>query len=138
LNGTLQVSLVSLPNPFMPAAGASFDILDWSGSLDGSFSTVQLPPTLAAGLMWNASQLYTAGILRVVLAGDYNGNGVVDAADYVVWRENVGASIFGSPGVGSSLVAAVPEPGSLMLGVLVFSALLCARSPRREKCHSGR
>ena len=33
------------------------------------------------------------GILTVgppILAGDYNSNGIVDAADYVTWRENVG------------------------------------------------
>ena len=27
------------------------------------------------------------------VAGDYNGNGTVDAADYVVWRNNLGASL---------------------------------------------
>ena len=30
---------------------------------------------------------------RQVLAGDYNQNGVVDAADYTVWRNNLGANI---------------------------------------------
>jgi hypothetical protein len=74
--------------------------------------------------------------------GDYNGNGVVDAADYALWRKNVGqpkgtlphdsspdnpigASQYnlwranfgaGSPGSGSSLqAAAVPEPTSVVL-----------------------
>ncbi len=86
LGGTLDVSLLA---PFIPQAGHSFDILDWA-SLSGTFDTLSFP-SLGAGLMWNASQLYTAGILSVVLAGDYNGNGTVDAADYVVlaqghWR----------------------------------------------------
>jgi MYXO-CTERM domain-containing protein len=27
-----------------------------------------------------------------LLPGDYNGNGVVDAADYTVWRDNLGAT----------------------------------------------
>lgn len=31
------------------------------------------------------------------VAGDYNGNGVVDAADYVVWRDNLGHT--GAPGI---------------------------------------
>jgi hypothetical protein len=61
---------------------------------------------------------------------DGNRNGVVDAADWVVWRENLGASIFGSPGVGSFVVAAVPEPASGMLGLLGLSAILCATSTR--------
>jgi hypothetical protein len=28
------------------------------------------------------------------VTGDYNGNGIVDAADYVVWRDTFGESVF--------------------------------------------
>lgn len=100
LGGSLIVSL----NGFTPMAGNSFDILDW-GSLAGTFSTVQLP-SLSAGLMWNASQLYTAGILTVNLTGDYSGNGTVDAADYAVWRNTLGLSGVGlaADGNGNSTV----------------------------------
>jgi hypothetical protein len=77
------------------------------------------------------------------LPGDYNGNGNVDAADYVVWRAggpllNEGASNgtvdqadynfwraqFGSTsGGGASLVAAaIPEPNSFALLVLALVA----------------
>jgi hypothetical protein len=66
------------------------------------------------------------------IPGDYNADGKVDAADYVVWRENP-AAFGGDPdgyntwrtnfdrtsGVGSSLVA-VPEPASCVLVVLTF------------------
>jgi T5SS/PEP-CTERM-associated repeat protein len=90
LNGTLSVALA---NSFVPAAGHSFDILDWT-SLSGTFSTIQLP-ALGANLMWNASQLYTSGTLTVTLAGDYNANGVVDAADYLIWRKSVGQTGIG-------------------------------------------
>ncbi len=35
----------------------------------------------------------SAAILKApVLLGDYNGNGIVDAADYIVWRNSLGAS----------------------------------------------
>jgi hypothetical protein len=88
LDGTLAVSLV---NGFTPAAGQAFDILDW-GSLAGAFAAVQLP-ALGAGLTWNTSQLYTTGVLSVAasaLLGDYNRNGVVDAADYTRWRDTLG------------------------------------------------
>ncbi len=78
-----------------------------------------------------------------VLAGDYNNNGKVDAADYVLWRNGgplqnetvtpgvvtpedytVWRSNFGngSPGAGSS--ASVPEPASWML--LIFAAVALA------------
>jgi hypothetical protein len=66
--------------------------------------------------------------------GDYNHDGVVDAADYVVWRKGLGTiytqnhynvwrTNFGQPGGSGSVVsanAAVPEPATLML--LMFAA----------------
>ncbi|HJQ81727.1 MAG TPA: hypothetical protein VJ828_17315, partial [Lacipirellulaceae bacterium] len=88
LGGTLSVSLL---DGFTPAAGATFDILDW-GTLAGTFSTLQLPP-LTGSLQWNTTQLYTNGLLAVAgagLPGDYNLNGKVDAADYIVWRKTLG------------------------------------------------
>jgi Concanavalin A-like lectin/glucanases superfamily len=75
------------------------------------------------------------------LDGDYNDDGSVDAADYVVWRKTMGSSAaayntwrtnFGrtaAPGLGAS-VAAVPEPASLalcILGVIVCGLLACSR-----------
>ena len=81
--------------------------------------------------MWNSSLLYTAGILRVALAGDFNIDGTVDAADYVVWRKidgthgryNTWRTHFGEPagsGSGASVNATVPEPATLVL--LMFAA----------------
>ncbi len=63
------------------------------------------------------------------LAGDYNGDGKVDVADYVIWRHNPGAhggdpagynawrANFGAVGAGNGVGAgaAVPEPSSLCL-----------------------
>ena len=48
---------------------------------------------------------------------DGNGNGIVDAADYTVWRDHLGQSA----GAGSFAAVAVPEPSSLMLLVVRFS-----------------
>jgi T5SS/PEP-CTERM-associated repeat protein len=135
LGGTLQVSLI---NGFTPQAGNSFDILDW-GSLAGTFTALQLQSP-GANLMWNSLLLYASGVLRVAVAGDYNFNGVVDAGDYVVWRNTLGQiggplaadgnnngqidagdltvwhSHFGQPGgSGNSASANVPEPGSGLL-----------------------
>jgi T5SS/PEP-CTERM-associated repeat protein len=145
LHGTLNVSLI---NGFAPQAGNSFDILDWA-SLSGTFDALTLP-ALGAGLMWNASKLYTLGKLNVAITGDYNLDGIVDAADYVVWRKGLGTTYtqddfntwranFGTTlGSGSSLTAtqpsspAVPEPASALLAI--YWAAAGARRVRRFVC----
>jgi autotransporter-associated beta strand protein len=86
LGGTLDVSLIG---GYAPLVGHSYNILGWGGTRTGQFANVDLP-TLGGPLVWDASQLYTTGVLSVALAGDYNGNGVVDTADYTVWRDSLG------------------------------------------------
>jgi len=140
LGGALQIHLI---NDFVPAAGDSFEILNWD-TLSGTFDTLTLP-ALSAGLMWNASQLYTLGALNVALAGDYNFDGIVDAADYVVWRKGIGVAStppnynlwrtnFGEPNGGSGATAAlpnsaVPEPASLALLLVATACILFAPRP---------
>jgi hypothetical protein len=74
--------------------------------------------------------------------GDYNGNGIIDAADYVVWRKGLDTTYIQSAydvwrahfgqtaGSGSGASAnAVPEPASalmLLMGVLVMCSRYCA------------
>jgi hypothetical protein len=145
LGGALNVVLY---NGFTPAAGNSFDILDW-GSLSGTFSSIALP-TLGGGLAWNTSQLYTSGVLSVASAGfvgDYNGNGVVDAADYIVWRKGLGTTYtqndynvwrahFGQTagsGAGVSANDAVPEPTTLVLLILAAAGASTWRRLARVK-----
>ena len=75
------------------------------------------------------------------LAGDFNGDNVVDAADYTVWRNGLGSSYtpedydvwranFGATlaGGGSTTSANVPEPQALLL---CFVGLLAAAVLRR-------
>jgi hypothetical protein len=88
--------------------------------------------------------------------GDYNGNGKVDAADYVLWRKggplqnevhNPGTvsaedytewrARFGNPGSGAGLAdgnAAVPEPATVLLIVTALAAAfsLRGRHPSRR------
>ncbi len=86
-----------------------------------------------------------------VLAGDYNGDGKVDAADYTVWRGNVGQAVSlpgdttpgtvdesdyatwrenfgasrdgGSSAAGASIVASVPEPASWLVVAMAAATL---------------
>ncbi|MCC7087199.1 MAG: PEP-CTERM sorting domain-containing protein, partial [Pirellulales bacterium] len=72
-------------------------------------------------------------LAAVGLTGDYNSNGVVDAADYVLWRKNPGnfpadayatwRSHFGQPsgsGSGAATNTTVPEPATLLM--MMFAA----------------
>lgn len=79
------------------------------------------------------------------LPGDYNADGKVDAADYVVWRKNPSAHggdagyntwrtnfdrpTSGSSALGAGAAAAIPEPASLILAALAMSVSL----PRRRR-----
>jgi hypothetical protein len=91
--------------------------------------------------------------VEVGVPGDYNGNGVVDAADYLVYRRHVGTSFqlgnevngvtpgqvtaqdytewrarFGNNGAGSGLGAATaPEPTAITLLMLGLAALAVRR-----------
>ena len=95
---------------------------------------------------------FGSSVLAGGILGDYNGNDVVDAADYTVWLDNLGASItlpgenpaattpglvdqedydfwksnFAS-GAGTSTLAAVPEPSSISLIGLAAVPLLTRR-----------
>ena len=165
LNGALQVSLI---NGFAPQLGNQFELLLTAGDLDGTFNTMLLP-ALPGGLRWRLAYSPTklrlsvapgTGAAIVTIPGDYNQNGVVDAADfvlwrntkgsanlaadgdengsvddgdYLVWRSNVGhtAPASGSgSGSGSSINA--PEPSSLLL----FASLLLLSGSRASR--SGR
>lgn len=121
---------------------------------DGNYST-------AATLLFNASTGHETGYtddfkvyigaVPVGVAGDYNNNGVVDAADYVLWRKggplqnevDVPGTVnsadytawrarFGNTsGTGSAVgPAAVPEPGSMCVAVtaLIASIVMFGRS----------
>jgi hypothetical protein len=87
------------------------------------------------GATADAVQLYDLALSASnILTGDYNHDGIVDAADYVVWRKgldttytqndyNVWRANFGKiagSGSGATLRAAVPEPATSVM--LMFAA----------------
>jgi hypothetical protein len=58
-----------------------------------------------------------------VMAGqgaDGNRNGIVDTADYVLWRKNLGTTLFASSGSGAVVV---PEPVSILLVAICCQAV---------------
>ena len=154
LSGMLQVTLV---NSFAPSAGQSFEILTATGGVSQTFQQLLLP-ALAPGLEWDLSYGSRSVLLQVistVLPGDYNRDGLVDAADYVVWRKAAGQQV--TPGTGAdgnndgwvddgdfsvwksnfgNMLAggaaaddsAVPEPGIMMLAASMIYTLLFARA----------
>jgi hypothetical protein len=79
------------------------------------------------------------------IAGDFNQDGAVDAADFVVWRKNVNATSevtgydhwrgnFGRAAAEDSLLAgsaAVPEP-TAAVAVVILLPLVCHRASRRR------
>lgn len=74
---------------YTPHAGDAFPLLA-AGAIMGSLALGAMPD-LPAGLMWDLDVIGNRMILNVVpgLAGDYNGNGLVDMADYVAWRHSL-------------------------------------------------
>jgi T5SS/PEP-CTERM-associated repeat protein len=149
LDGTLQVTTL---NGFAPKALDRFNIFQSGATPLTTFATVNLP-TLGSFLAWDQSQLYSGGLLSVIstLPGDYNRDGIVDAADYTVWRDSFGQSVAdgtgadsdgdgmitqsdydfwvsqfgeiagGGLGAGGGATAAVPEPPTAVLLSMALS-----------------
>lgn len=96
LDGLLHVELVELPQGETPilSVGDSFAIASAPGGITGKFSHTILPdpPT---GATWELTYFEEAVTLSLVattsLAGDYNNDGLVDLADYTVWRDLLGS-----------------------------------------------
>jgi hypothetical protein len=93
------------------------------------------------------AQAHIVASYLVSLPGDYNANGIVDAADYTVWRDNLGSAIslpnddtagvglddfsrwktnFGQTvdsGSGANANSAVPEPATTVMLILTMAGL---------------
>lgn len=150
LSGTLAVSLV---NGFSPSIGDSFTVLTAAGGIVDNGLALGGP---------NGGSFYfnVVGnnlVLNAGLLGDYNGNGTVDAADYVVWRNTLGSTTdlqadgngnhivdaddyaswkanFGkiaTSGTSATQLSSVPEPTSCLLIALAALAGALVRGRRR-------
>jgi hypothetical protein len=93
LGGSLEVQLVDLgAGVFAPSLGDTFAILV-ADTLRDDFNEMSLPG-LAAGLFWQVISQPDTLLLAAAdhIAGDFNRNGAVDAADYVLWRKTEGSA----------------------------------------------
>ena len=88
--------------------------------------------------------LRDVGVPIKIATGDFNQDGVVDAADYVVWRKGLGTTYLpndynvwrahfgetGSRGASIDATAAVPEPGTIAIFAMAFLAVHSRRASR--------
>jgi hypothetical protein len=146
--------------------GATFLATNQGYNIGALFNTTSVQD-LTFKFLLNGQGIATTGIVvygtlppvqspSQALAGDYNNNGIVDAADYVVWRKNLGTSVtlpndttsgmvtsedyqvwranFGATsGSGSSLAGgeSVPEPSAAVVVLtVVFGFGLCFQRSR--------
>jgi hypothetical protein len=98
-NASLAGALgVSLQSGFTLAPSQSFTIVDVGGTASGNFAGFGEGALVGTFGGTELFITYTGGngndvalfAQAPVLPGDYNQNGVVDAADYTVWRDNLG------------------------------------------------
>jgi T5SS/PEP-CTERM-associated repeat protein len=159
LNGTLHASLSI---GFTPTVGESFEVLTATNGITGTFAlnfeTLGGLHGPLAVLVYSNSDV----ILKFInpMTADYNRNGIVDAADYVLWRNSVGQtgtslaadgngdgvvdandfnlwrSEFGQSagaGAGVGSEADVPEPSTLATSFLATLALTVSGCFNRKK-----
>jgi sugar lactone lactonase YvrE len=149
-DGNLIVAVLGPNNPGDPGGNQGELVrFDTNGHFLGVLAS-QLEQV--GGLAWTASPLTTAGNYdgaggvttadyakwkadfgKLVAPGngaDGNGDGIVDAADYTIWRDHF------APAAGGGAASAVPEPATvalLVLGsVLAVGARMMGRMPLRR------
>ncbi len=89
LDGLLDVQAMV---GFDEAIGTLFELVSATEGITGGFSAANLPNLdsgLALQLIYGANTIS----VEVVLAGDFNKDGSVDAADYTLWRDALGSVV---------------------------------------------
>ncbi|MEX0613790.1 MAG: hypothetical protein WD738_18610 [Pirellulales bacterium] len=141
--GNLDLSNVDFLDVTGTGTGSSWVIATYAGTLSGTFDNVTSGYTVDYGTGLSSQITLMAG-----LPGDWNHDGKVDAADYVVWRKdpannggdpdgyNIWRQNFGnSTGGGSGALTAggaVPEPATMLLLLLANAGLSAACARRRS------
>lgn len=169
---TVEAGKLSIASPYLANAadvflstGATLD-LKFAGNpdiidslfFDGISQAVGTWGAVGSGAPFTSPLITGTGLLQVTtfiappLLGDYDSNGIVDSADYVVWRNGLGTTYtqddydvwrahFGQTAgsgaiLGSSSNAAVPEPASVALLAIACGMLHFVRCRRlRQRGH---
>lgn len=96
--GTIAIDLAQLVAPPSPT---QLKLLGWGSEVGASSSTaVSFLNGTALPYVFQADGLYVTVQASAALAGDYNDDGKIDAADYTVWRDNLGAATISNRGAG--------------------------------------
>jgi hypothetical protein len=153
-SGALSLTLAPFAGLGQGLAQGFFAAINTTAS--GAFSATYLLNLSGENLPGDVAQqlslTLTGTVAAAVLAGDYSGDGVIDAADYTVWQDTLGSSIdLAADGDGSGTVdaadytvwvahygesapaTAIPEPTSLLLASFaVFAVAARFACPRAQ------
>ena len=136
--------------------GDTYQIFSATDGISGTFGNTT---TVAGGLVWNilvnpTTVSVMAGLAAAPLGADFNGDGIVDGQDLLIWEQNFGTmgplgdangdgivdgldflklqQDFGGPPTPLlAAVAAVPEPSTLLLALAGLAILLRRRKELR-------
>jgi hypothetical protein len=145
VNGTFDAAgvIAVAVHSATPAIGETFDVLDATTFVDSGYTFDFAGAPLPEGLQWDFSRFAVDGTLRVVEGdtADFNGDGAVDAGDYVVWRKTDSGNLqgyadwwrsFGAGGASSPSQNGAPEPATLVLLTFALVGLWLRRGPHRS------
>jgi hypothetical protein len=148
----MATSFVSLASGFSPTVGMTFPVFFASAmtaTLNFDFTAAVLPSGLGWAVNFGPTSLGLVVVSVPNLAGDYNSDGAIDAADYTRYRDALGTNTVlpndptgGTIGVAqyntwrnnfgnsnnSSVLAAtasVPEPASVVVMLVLFATVRC-------------
>jgi T5SS/PEP-CTERM-associated repeat protein len=161
MGGELQLAML---NGFIPSPSTTFTVLNAAGGLVGVFSNITNGQRLTTidgngsflvhygpGSAFNPNQVVLTAFEAVALPGDFNHDGSVNAADYMVWRKglagadgnndnqidnddyNIWFAHFGETGgsgADASANANVPEPVAFVMPIV---AATCVSLRRRRR-----
>jgi hypothetical protein len=126
---TLNGGTINIVNVGLVTDGV-YTLINYSGTLNGSLANLELGTMPAGDLEFELIDSGTSIDLvasYAMLDGDFNNDGIVNAADYVVWRKtgsppdgyNTWRTNFGrAAGSGSTSNATIPEPAAGILFAL--------------------